>query len=190
MPSTASLPPTIPSPNLLSIYDYRACIGFFCQESGQITVESLQRYSRKVREGSLSSTMMDLQPSSLTQTTNLAECAVCHQVFSERYESCVQNGKSSYIVVDIEKYWKSVFAADPKRAGALWRRLLLLLSGLFQVRAKFFSNEKILGKSLRSANCNNHLKSKAESPSLISSCNNRFQLEMYFFLWLQSPNCK
>ena len=94
--------------DLLSIYDFRACLGFFCQDGGkesiQITVESLQRYSRKVREGSLSSTMMDIQPSSLNQTTNLAECAVCHQVFSERYESCVQNGKSSYIVVDIEKY--------------------------------------------------------------------------------------
>merc|ERR1712107_283703 len=58
-------------------------MGLFCQDGGQesiqITVESLQRYSRKVREGSLSSTMMDLQPSSLNQTTNLAECAVCHQ---------------------------------------------------------------------------------------------------------------
>ena len=72
-------------------------------------MESLQRYSRKVREGSLSSTMMDLQPSSLTQTTNLAECAVCHQVLSERYESCVQIGKRSYIFVDTEKHWKSVF---------------------------------------------------------------------------------
>ena len=148
--------------DLLSIYDFRACLGFFCQDGGkesiQITVESLQRYSRKVREGSLSSTMMDIQPSSLNQTTNLAECAVCHQVFSERYESCVQNGKSSYIVVDIEKYWKSVFAADPKRAGALWRRLLLLLSCLFQVRELFSSsNEKMLSKSLRGANCNNHV---------------------------------
>ena len=37
-------------------------------------------------------------------------------------------------------HWETLkicfFAADPKRAGALWRRLLLLLSGLFQVREK------------------------------------------------------
>ena len=69
----------------------------------------MQVYSRKVRKGSLSSTMMDLQPSSLNQTTNLAECAVCHQVLSERYESSVQIGKRSYIFVDTEKHWKSVF---------------------------------------------------------------------------------
>ena len=55
---------------------------------------------------------------------------------------------------DIENLF---FAAYPKRAGSLWRRLLLLLSSLFQVRQKFFfSNEKMLEKSLRSANCNNH----------------------------------
>ena len=55
---------------------------------------------------------------------------------------------------DIENLF---FAAYPKRAGSLWRRLLLLLSSLFQVRQKFFfSNKKMLEKSLRSANCNNH----------------------------------
>ena len=118
-----ALPPTPPpplcrrpfqrSPDLLSMYDYTACLCLICQDGGwesiQITVESLQRYSRKVRKGSLSSTMMDLQPSSLNQTTNLAECAVCHQVLSERYESSVQIGKRSYIFVDTEKHWKSVF---------------------------------------------------------------------------------
>ena len=50
------------------------------------------------------------------------------------------------------------FAGDPKRAGALRRRLLLLLSGIFQVRELFSSsNEKMLGKSLRGANCNNQV---------------------------------
>ena len=146
-------------------------------------MELLQRYSRKVREGSLSSTMMDLQPSSLNQTTNLAECAVCHQVLSERYESCVQIGKSSYI--HICWHWEILkicfFAANPKRAGALWRRLLLLLSSLFQVRQKFFFQTRKCLKNLWGVQIVIIMNKKPSPQRLISSCNNRFQLEMYFF---------
>ena len=125
--------------------------------------------------------MMDLQPSSLNQTTNLAECAVCHQVLSERYESSVQIGKTSYRFVDTEKYWKPVFAANSKRAGALWRRLLLLLSSLFQVRQKFFFQTRKCLKNLWGVQIVIIMNKKPSPQRLISSCNNRFQLEMYFF---------
>ena len=74
------------------------------------------------------------------------------------------------------------FCSRSQKGGCTMAASPATLVGPFSGERKaFFLNENMLGKSLRSANCNNHLKSKAESPSLISSCNNRFQLEMYFF---------
>ena len=126
--------------------------------------------------------MMDLQPSSLNQTTNLAECAVCHQVFSERFESCVQIGKSPYIFVDTERYWKSVFCSLSQKGGFTMAASPATLVEPFSGETKvfFFQTRKCL-KNLWGVQIVIIMNKKPSPQRLISSCNNRFQLEMYFF---------
>ena len=127
--------------------------------------------------------MMDLQPSSLNQTTNLAECAVCHQVLSERYESCVQIGKSSYI--HICWHWEilKICFLQPIPKGRVHYGGVSCYScrAFFRWDKSFFFQTRKCLKNLWGVQIVIIMNKKPSPQRLISSCNNWFQLEMYFF---------
>ena len=151
--SAASLPPTIPGKSWPIVYlRFQGLLGFLLSRWRQgkhpnhsgIVAEIFEESARgQFVEHDDGHPALELEP----KNQNGWVCCLPSGIKWKIWVTCQRRHKFIYICW----HWKIMkicfFAADAKRAGALWRRLLLLLSGLFQVRDFFSSsNEKMLGK--------------------------------------------